>query len=217
MCSLLISEQRSHCPAHLFLGTPQRKLSHSAGQSENRTLPFKTSSPARPHVHVCRFPKGIPTASWGTLNTGRWRASEAEVEEGPTLLLKLGHTTELSRELAEGEGRRGTSMPAQRSCEGASKERRSPLESAPGKGKVALSNVRVESSSEWAAWSGGTSGEGSRMLVTEWEILLSVAPTMVLKAHVLCFTNVNALLSQVSQFRGRQNTVRVQFSLNCHC
>lgn len=83
--------------------------------------------------------------------------------------------------------------------------------------KVALSNVKVESSSEWAVWSGGTSGEGSRVLVTEWEILLSVAPRMVLKANVLCFTNVNALLSQVSQFRGRQNTVRVQFSLNCHC
>lgn len=102
------------------------------------------------------------------------------------------------------------------------------------KEQVTVTNIKVETSKEEPAWlesrksptlllKGSAfqvlcvnmSGVVSCALIAKGEILLFVAAWMVIKGHVPSFT-CGMLHWQVSQFRGSESGVRVEFFLSCH-
>lgn len=102
---------------------------------QTRTHTTSVFLPSWPNLPSVQCAQKIPLSFHKVaLFIGNWRGLESVAEDTSTLSLNLGHTTEGSRKLAEGEEKR-LSVPAQPSQEGPSKEMRFPFQCASEKQK----------------------------------------------------------------------------------
>ncbi|XP_017672101.1 PREDICTED: granulocyte-macrophage colony-stimulating factor receptor subunit alpha-like isoform X1 [Lepidothrix coronata] len=123
VCSCLNRENTpcSSLPVDLAEETPMVTLKIQG--RTHKICCFWCSSPAGPTFQSVQASQRIPPCFHkGAPDNGHWRRLESVAEEASTLSLNLGHTTERSRKLVEGEERRRLSMLTQPGHKQTSKE-----------------------------------------------------------------------------------------------